>query len=153
MLKFSTALLKTRRTPYLQHSLRGFSSSSTEGDSHSDFEPVSKALSSDELKATFTKWIDENDIVIFMKGTKKQPLCGFSRFVVVLMNAYGQEFKDVDVLADDQIRSTIKEYSNWPTIPQVYIKQQFVGGCDIMKEMHEDGSLKELLQKEGLIKH
>ena len=88
-----------------------------------------------------------------MKGTKKQPQCGFSRFVVVLMNAYGQEFKDVDVLSDDLIRSTIKEYSNWPTIPQVYIKQQFVGGCDIMKEMHEDGSLKELLQKEGLIKH
>ena len=66
-----------------------------------------------------------------MKGTRKMPQCGFSRYVVVLLNAYGvKQYKDVNVLADDSIRQTIKEYSNWPTIPQVYIKGEFVGGCD-----------------------
>ncbi len=88
-----------------------------------------------------------------MKGTKKMPQCGFSRYVAVLLQTYGvKEFKDVNVLADEQIRNQIKVYSNWPTIPQIYIKQQFIGGCDIMKEMHEDGSLRELLLREGLIK-
>ena len=87
-----------------------------------------------------------------MKGTRKMPQCGFSRFVVVLLQTYGvKNFKDVNVLSDDAIRNQIKDYSNWPTIPQIYIKQQFVGGCDIMKEMHEDGSLKELLISENLI--
>jgi monothiol glutaredoxin len=69
-----------------------------------------------------------------------------------LHNEYGlKNFKDVNVLADEQLRQTIKEYSNWPTIPQIYIKQQFIGGCDIMKEMHQDGSLRELLIRERLI--
>ena len=73
--------------------------------------------------------------------------------MAVLLQTYGvKEFKDVNVLADEQIRNQIKVYSNWPTIPQIYIKQQFIGGCDIMKEMHEDGSLRELLLREGLIK-
>ena len=86
-----------------------------------------------------------------MKGTKKQPQCGFSRFVVVLMNTYGVKFQDFNVLADETLRQTIKDFSNWPTIPQIYIKGQFVGGCDIIKEMHEDGSLRELLKKENII--
>ena len=93
-----------------------------------------------------------NDVCVFMKGTRKMPQCGFSRFVVVLLNAYGvKTYKDVNVLADETLRSTIKEYSNWPTLPQVYIKGQFIGGCDIMKEMHADGSLEELLIREGII--
>ena len=81
------------------------------------------------------------------------PQCGFSRYVVVLLNAYGvKQYKDVNVLSSDTLRTTIKEYSNWPTIPQIYIKGEFVGGCDIMKEMHLDGSLKELLIRENIIK-
>ena len=81
------------------------------------------------------------------------PQCGFSRFVVVLLQAYGvRQYKDVNVLSDDNLRQAIKVYSNWPTIPQVYIKQEFIGGCDIMKEMHEDGSLRELLIREQIIK-
>ena len=88
-----------------------------------------------------------------MKGTRKMPQCGFSRFVVVLLQAYGvRQYKDVNVLSDDNLRQAIKVYSNWPTIPQVYIKQEFIGGCDIMKEMHEDGSLRELLIREQIIK-
>ena len=88
-----------------------------------------------------------------MKGTRKMPQCGFSRFVVVLLNTYGiNNFKDVNVLADEQIRSQIKEFTQWPTIPQVFIKGNFVGGCDIMREMHEEGALRELLINEGIIK-
>ena len=81
------------------------------------------------------------------------PQCGFSRYVVVLLNAYGvKEYKDVNVLADENLRTAIKTYSNWPTIPQVYIKGEFLGGCDIMKEMHEDGSLREHLIGQDIIK-
>ena len=90
---------------------------------------------------------------MFMKGTRKMPQCGFSRYVVVLLNAYGvKEYKDVNVLADENLRGAIKTYSNWPTIPQVYVKGEFVGGCDIMKEMHEDGTLRELLISQEVIK-
>ena len=81
------------------------------------------------------------------------PRCGFSNYVVQIFKFYGvKEYKDVNVLESEQLRQQIKDYSNWPTIPQVYIKGQFVGGCDIMKEMHSDGSLEELLIREGIIK-
>jgi monothiol glutaredoxin len=122
--------------------------------SHNDFEPKTKApMTTEQLTEQFDKWINDNDVVVFMKGTRKMPQCGFSRLVVVMLQTYGvKQFKDVNVLADDSIRHQIKEYSQWPTIPQVYIKQQFIGGCDIMKEMHEDGSLRELLIREELIK-
>lgn len=123
-------------------------------ESDSDFQSKAKTpMTNEQLTETFTQWIKDNDVVVFMKGTKKMPQCGFSRYVAVLLQTYGvKEFKDVNVLADEQIRNQIKVYSNWPTIPQIYIKQQFIGGCDIMKEMHEDGSLRELLLREGLIK-
>lgn len=136
----------------VQPQMRCFAAPSDE--SHSDFQAQSKGpSSSEEMNAQIKKWVDENDVCLFMKGTRKMPQCGFSRYVVVLLNTYGlKQFKDVNVLADEVLRSQIKEYSNWPTIPQVYIKGQFVGGCDIMKEMHEDGSLRELLIREELIK-
>ena len=138
-----------------QQSIRLFS---VESDSHDDFQPKSKVpQSSDDAKKEITEhissWIADNDVCVFMKGSRKMPQCGFSRYVVVLLNAYGvKAYKDVNVLADDNLRSTIKEYSNWPTIPQIYIKGEFIGGCDIMKEMHEDGSLRELLIRESIIK-
>jgi monothiol glutaredoxin len=139
-----------RATPLAQTlPMRVFSS-----EQHSDFDAKSKvsANTTESMNAQITKWIEENNVCLFMKGSRKMPQCGFSRFVVVLLNTYGvKNFKDVDVLSDDLLRSSIKEYSNWPTIPQVYIKGQFVGGCDIMKEMHEDGSLRELLIREDII--
>merc|ERR1712176_146418 len=133
------------------YSLRQFS---TDDNSHDDFSAKSKmeGASSSEVTEHISTWIKENDVCVFMKGTRKMPQCGFSRYVVVLLNAYGvKQYKDVNVLADETLRATIKEYSNWPTIPQVYIKGQFIGGCDIMKEMHEDGSLRELLIRENII--
>lgn len=126
---------------------------STDDSSDSDFQPKTKApMNNDQLTEQFDKWIQDNDIVVFMKGSKKMPQCGFSRFVVVLLSTYGiREYKDVNVLADENIRQQIKEYSQWPTIPQVYIKGEFIGGCDIMREMHEDGSLRDLLINEGIL--
>ena len=133
------------------HSVRPFSTD----DSHDDFQAKNKmeGASSTEMTEHISTWIKENDVCVFMKGTRKMPQCGFSRYVAVLLNAYGvKQYKDVNVLADETLRATIKEYSNWPTIPQVYIKGEFVGGCDIMKEMHEDGSLRELLIHKNIIK-
>ena len=134
---------------YLTQHLRFFSS-----ESHDDFQAKSK-LSGDKdaINEKIQGLVDENDMVVFMKGSRKMPRCGFSNYVVQITNFYGvKKWKDVDVLQDEALRSQIKEFSNWPTIPQVYIKGQFVGGCDIMKEMHQDGSLEELLANEGLIK-
>ena len=106
-----------------------------------------------QIEKHISSWIDENDVCVFMKGSQKMPQCGFSKYVTVLLRTYGvKNFKDVNVLKDDVLRQGIKDYSNWPTIPQIYIKQQFIGGCDIMKEMHEDGSLRELLIREKIIK-
>ena len=147
------ALSAVRVNPTLQVVQQPIRQFSTDPESHDDFAPKSKAKGSSEITEHISQWIAENDVCIFMKGTRKMPQCGFSRFVVVLLNAYGvKDFKDVNVLADDNLRTTIKEYSNWPTIPQIYIKGEFVGGCDIMKEMHEDGSLRELLIRENIIK-
>ena len=94
-------------------------------------------MNEEELNKQFTEWITTNDAVLFMKGSKKMPRCGFSNYVVQVLKFYGvANYKDVDVLADEQVREGIKKYSNWPTIPQLYIKGNFVGGCDIVKEMH-----------------
>ena len=87
-----------------------------------------------------------------MKGNKKMPRCGFSNYTLQVLKFYGiSKFKDIDVLQDENLRQQIKEYSNWPTIPQLYIKQQFIGGSDIIKEMHQDGSFEELLVRENII--
>ena len=157
-LRFSTAMPISQGSFFMgNQSQKFFSNDNRAGGadeaSDSDFQPKSKVPSSDEVTEHISTWIKENDVCVFMKGTRKMPQCGFSRYVVVLMNAYGvKEYKDVNVLADDTLRNTIKEYSNWPTIPQIYIKGEFVGGCDIMKEMYEDGTLRELLITEKIIK-
>ena len=97
------------------------------------------------------KDINDNDIVLFMKGTAMFPQCGFSAAVVQVMAELGVQFKDVNVLVDPAIRQGIKDFSNWPTIPQLYIKGEFVGGCDIVKEMFETGELQAYLKDKGLI--
>ncbi len=89
--------------------------------------------------------VDGNNIVLFMKGTPDFPQCGFSGKVVQLLNHYGADFIGVNVLADPEMREGIKVYSDWPTIPQLYVRGEFVGGCDIVTDLHESGDLEELL--------
>lgn len=91
--------------------------------------------------------VDQNRVVLFMKGTKTFPQCGFSDRAVKILQATGADFKDVNVLKDPDIRQGIKEFSNWPTIPQVYIDGKFVGGSDILAEMHQSGELQKMLTK------
>ena len=98
------------------------------------------------------KLIKDNDIVLFMKGTREMPQCGFSATVVQILNKLGANFIDVDILRDTELRQAIKEFSDWPTVPQLYIKGEFIGGCDIAREMYQNGDLKNFLHKKGLIK-
>ena len=90
--------------------------------------------------------IDENDVLLFMKGTPVMPQCGFSAAVVGVLSHMGIKYNSVNVLEDPEIREGIKEFSDWPTIPQLYVKKEFVGGCDIVKEMFENGELKKLFE-------
>ncbi|WP_299882042.1 Grx4 family monothiol glutaredoxin [uncultured Sulfitobacter sp.] len=94
--------------------------------------------------------ITANDVVLFMKGTKEMPQCGFSSRVAGVLNYMGVDFSDVNVLADETIRQGIKEFSDWPTIPQLYVKGEFVGGCDIITEMTISGELDTLLEENGV---
>ena len=100
----------------------------------------------DKIKETVTS----NDVVLFMKGTKAMPQCGFSSRVAGVLNFMGVDFADVNVLADDEIRQGIKDYSDWPTIPQLYVKGEFVGGCDIITEMTLSGELDTLFSESGV---
>lgn len=97
------------------------------------------------------KQIDSNDIVLYMKGDAVFPQCGFSAAVVQILSQLGVPFKDINVLEDSDIREGIKQFTNWPTIPQLYVKGEFVGGCDIVREMYETGELEEMLQEKGLL--
>tara|TARA_B110000438_G_scaffold271705_1_gene289801 strand:+ start:611 stop:958 length:348 start_codon:yes stop_codon:yes gene_type:complete len=94
--------------------------------------------------------IKNNDVVLFMKGTPVFPMCGFSSATVQILTNIGVKFSSVNVLESDEMRQGIKEFSNWPTIPQLYIKEEFVGGCDIIKEMFESGELLELFNTRGV---
>lgn len=94
--------------------------------------------------------IAENDVVLYMKGTPVFPQCGFSAAVVQALTHMGVRFKGIDVLQDPGLRQGIKDFSNWPTIPQLYVKGEFVGGCDIVREMFQSGELQELLQEKGV---
>jgi monothiol glutaredoxin len=99
-----------------------------------------------QIKDTVTS----NDVVLFMKGTKMMPQCGFSSKVAGVLNYMGVEFADVDVLADDAVRQGIKDFSDWPTVPQLYVKGDFVGGCDIITEMTLSGELDQLFEEKGV---
>jgi len=94
--------------------------------------------------------VKSNDVVLFMKGTPGFPQCGFSGQVVQILDYLGVDYKGINVLADDDLRQGIKDYSNWPTIPQLYVKGEFVGGCDIIREMFQAGELQDHLQKKGV---
>lgn len=97
-----------------------------------------------------TETVTGNDVVLFMKGTKSMPQCGFSSRVAGVLNFMGVDYADVNVLADENIRQGIKDYSDWPTIPQLYVKGEFVGGCDIITEMTLSGELDELFDQNGV---
>ena len=95
--------------------------------------------------------ISSSDVVLFMKGTPSFPMCGFSATVVQLLSDLGVKFSSVNVLESDEIREGIKQFSNWPTIPQLYIKEEFIGGCDIVKEMFEKGELQTKLEDKKIL--
>jgi monothiol glutaredoxin len=94
--------------------------------------------------------IQTNDVVLYMKGSPVFPQCGFSAAVVQILTHLNVKFKGIDVLSDPSIRQGIKEFSNWPTIPQLYVKGEFIGGCDIIREMFQTGELQETLQSKGV---
>ncbi len=103
---------------------------------------------------TVNEWIDNvvktNDVVLFMKGMPEQPMCGFSGRVVQILDFVGVPYSGVNVLESDALRQGIKDYSSWPTVPQLYVKGEFVGGCDIITEMFQSGELKQLLTDKGV---
>ena len=103
-----------------------------------------------DVKTRIDDFVKANDVVLYMKGTKTMPQCGFSSRVAGVLNYMGVEFADVNVLADADIRQGIKEYSDWPTIPQLYVKGEFVGGCDIITEMTLSGELDQLFDDNGV---
>tara|TARA_B100000003_G_scaffold62994_1_gene56330 strand:- start:88 stop:453 length:366 start_codon:yes stop_codon:yes gene_type:complete len=104
----------------------------------------------DEVIGNIKNEISENDVVLFMKGTSSTPQCGFSSRVAGVLNYLEVKYKDINVLADDNLREGIKTFSNWPTIPQLYVKGEFVGGCDIITEMAMSGELDDLLTEKKI---
>ena len=104
-----------------------------------------------EIKEKIKNLINENDVCLFMKGTPDAPQCGFSMAVSNILKHLNVNFRGINVLEDETLRQGIKEYSDWPTIPQLYVKGEFIGGCDIVKEMFEKGELKKLLEEKKLI--
>ena len=104
----------------------------------------------DNTKKLIQNHIDNNDVCLFMKGTPDAPQCGFSMAVTNMLKLLEVNFQSVNVLEDQNIREGIKVYSDWPTIPQLYIKKEFVGGCDIVKEMYENGELKKILEEKKI---
>ena len=104
-----------------------------------------------EIKEKLKNIIDTNDVCLFMKGVPDAPQCGFSMAISNILKHLNVKFEGINVLEDENIRQGIKDYSDWPTVPQLYVKGEFVGGCDIVKEMFEKGELKELLAQKELI--
>ena len=104
----------------------------------------------DQTKKLIQSHINDNDVCLFMKGTPDAPQCGFSMAVSNMLKILEVNFKGINVLEDEKLRQGIKEFSDWPTIPQLYIKKEFVGGCDIIKEMYENGELTKLLEEKNI---
>ena len=104
----------------------------------------------DHVSQNIENEIKTNDVVLFMKGTPVFPMCGFSAATVEVLNKLGVKFESVNVLDSEEMREGIKKFSNWPTIPQLYVKEEFIGGCDIVREMFESGELLELFNTKGI---
>ena len=112
---------------------------------------MSEAAEANPVHDWIAKSVSEHDVVLFMKGVPEQPQCGFSAVTVQILDHLGVDFVGVNVLQNEQLREGIKTFSDWPTIPQLYVKGEFVGGCDIVREMFQSGELKTMLQQQGLI--
>ena len=108
-------------------------------------------MSEPAVHDSIQKLIEENPVMLFMKGTPAFPQCGFSATVVAILDHLGVDYESTNVLEDQDIREGVKSFSNWPTIPQLYVKGEFLGGCDIAKEMFQSGELKTLLEEKGLV--
>ncbi len=104
-----------------------------------------------DAQTRIAETIAAHDVVLYMKGTKLAPMCGFSGQVTAILNHVGVNFHDVNVLADPEIREGVKQFAAWPTIPQLYVKGEFVGGCDIVREMFETGELKDYFAEKGVL--
>jgi monothiol glutaredoxin len=108
-------------------------------------------MQNERISSKITDLIKNNDIVLFMKGTTEIPMCGFSGVVVAILNKLNIEAYGVNILEDNELRQGIKDFSDWPTIPQLYIKGEFIGGCDIIKDMYEKGELQALLKSKNIL--
>jgi monothiol glutaredoxin len=106
---------------------------------------------SQDINARIQKLVDANPVFLFMKGTPTFPQCGFSATVVSILDHMGVQYESANILEDAELRQGIKDFSNWPTIPQLYVKGEFVGGCDILREMFEAGELKAFLEEQGVL--
>ncbi len=106
---------------------------------------------SQDLNARIQGLIDANPVFVFMKGTPTFPQCGFSATVVAILDHLGVDYESANILEDADLRQGVKEFSNWPTIPQIYVKGEFLGGCDIAKEMFQSGELKQVLEEKGVL--
>ncbi|HAA93929.1 MAG: monothiol glutaredoxin, Grx4 family [Rhodospirillaceae bacterium] len=107
-------------------------------------------MSENPINERLQQEVSDNDVVLFMKGSPVFPQCGFSAAVVQVLSELNIKFKGVDVLEDPSVRQGIKEFSNWPTIPQLYVKGEFIGGCDIVREMYDSGELQSLITEKGI---
>lgn len=143
-----------RFAPALQKSSVASSSRFLSGGSHDDFLPKKKDIKDGlgEVVKLIEKQVKENPVMLYMKGTPQQPQCGFSLQTVRVLNAVGVDFSSVNVLEYPAIREGVKMYSDWPTIPQLYVNGEFVGGCDIVTSMYNDGELEKLLKEKNLLK-
>lgn len=110
-------------------------------------------MSDAEIHDWIRKQVANNDVVLFMKGNKKFPQCGFSGQVIQVLDHMGVDYHDINVLEDMGIREGIKSFTNWPTVPQLYVKGEFVGGCDIIREMFQEGELHELMEQNEIAHH
>ncbi|KAJ4357785.1 monothiol glutaredoxin grx5 [Didymosphaeria variabile] len=116
--------------------------------------PMQMRMLSDDMRQAIDKAVASAPVVLFMKGTPETPQCGFSRASIQILGMQGvdpEKFTAFNVLEDNELRSGIKEYSEWPTIPQLYVDKEFVGGCDILMTMHQDGSLAKMLEEKGVL--
>jgi len=112
---------------------------------------MTETVTANPVHEFIAKTVEEHPVVLFMKGVPEQPQCGFSAQVVQILDHLGADFVGVNVLQNDQLRDGIKTYSDWPTIPQLYVKGEFVGGCDIVREMFQNGELKPFLEEQGVL--
>jgi monothiol glutaredoxin len=112
---------------------------------------MTDAATSNPVHDFIAKAVAEHPVIVFMKGEPEQPRCGFSAAVVQILDHLGVEYVGVDVLQSEALRQAIKEFSDWPTIPQLYVKGEFVGGCDIVREMYSSGELQQMMQNQGLL--